>query len=124
METAGIIVLIIFLLLIAAAIGWVVFTRMRASRLGVSATIPDPPPTRHATAWPRHRLLSILLTRRSRMRLCLVGGSGLERTAKANQSSPAPTPDVQLLHPLREVISGQPIRPSAACAGRCPRMDQ
>ncbi|KAH8884758.1 hypothetical protein GQ53DRAFT_661270 [Thozetella sp. PMI_491] len=39
METAGIIVLIIFLLLIAAAIGWVVFTRMRAARLGL------PPPS-------------------------------------------------------------------------------
>jgi len=36
MNTAGVIVLVIFLLLVAAGVGWVVFTRLRAKRLGVS----------------------------------------------------------------------------------------
>ncbi|KAK3324693.1 hypothetical protein B0T19DRAFT_429207 [Cercophora scortea] len=39
MKTGGVIVLIIVLALIAAAIGWVIFTRVRANRLG----LPPPP---------------------------------------------------------------------------------
>lgn len=39
MDTAGIVVLIIFLLLIAAGVGWIIFTRVRAQRLGL------PPPS-------------------------------------------------------------------------------
>lgn len=35
MNTAGTIVLIIFLLLIAAGVGWIIYTRVRASQLGV-----------------------------------------------------------------------------------------
>lgn len=35
MSTAGGIVIAIFVLLIAAAVGWVVFTQLRARRLGV-----------------------------------------------------------------------------------------
>lgn len=41
MNTAGVIVLVIFLLLVAAGVGWVVFTRLRAKRLG----LPPPPLT-------------------------------------------------------------------------------
>jgi hypothetical protein len=37
MNTAGAVVLTIVLLLLAAGIGWVIFTRVRASRLGVSS---------------------------------------------------------------------------------------
>ncbi|KAJ9160960.1 hypothetical protein NKR19_g2760 [Coniochaeta hoffmannii] len=39
MNTGGTIVLIIFLLLIAAGIGWIIYTRVRASQLG----LPPPP---------------------------------------------------------------------------------
>ncbi|OIW31691.1 hypothetical protein CONLIGDRAFT_697925 [Coniochaeta ligniaria NRRL 30616] len=39
MHTAGTIVLIIFLLLIAAGVGWIIYTRVRASQLG----LPPPP---------------------------------------------------------------------------------
>jgi hypothetical protein len=36
MNTAGAVVLAIVLLLIAAGAGWIIFTRVRAARLGVS----------------------------------------------------------------------------------------
>ena len=39
MNAAGVTILVIFLLLLAAAAGWVIFTRIRAQKLGVS-----PPP--------------------------------------------------------------------------------
>ncbi|KAK3939800.1 hypothetical protein QBC46DRAFT_262413 [Diplogelasinospora grovesii] len=39
MNTAGVVILVLFLLLIAAGVGWIVFTRLRAQRLGL------PPPS-------------------------------------------------------------------------------
>ena len=41
MDTGGAVVLAIVLLLLAAAVGWVIFTRVRASQLGVSSS-PHP----------------------------------------------------------------------------------
>jgi hypothetical protein len=40
MNTAGAVVLAIVLLLIAAGAGWIIFTRVRAARLGVSSITP------------------------------------------------------------------------------------
>lgn len=62
MSTAGGIVIAIFVLLIAAAVGWVVFTQLRARRLGVrlivlfcdNHLIPCcPPAMRDIAAGPR-----------------------------------------------------------------------
>jgi len=47
MNTGGTIVLILFLLLIAAGVGWIIYTRVRASQLGVSS-----PPTLTQTRSP------------------------------------------------------------------------
>lgn len=38
MNTAGVIILVIILLLVAGAAGWIIYTRVRASQLGVSFT--------------------------------------------------------------------------------------
>ena len=38
MNTAGAVVLALVLLLLAAGVGWVIFTRVRAARLGVCIT--------------------------------------------------------------------------------------
>jgi hypothetical protein len=43
MNTGGAVVLAIVLLLLAAAVGWVIFTRVRASQLGLSS-IPSTKP--------------------------------------------------------------------------------
>ncbi|KAK7982016.1 acid phosphatase-like protein [Apiospora saccharicola] len=42
MNGLGIFFLVLFLLLIGAAVGWIVFTQLRARRLGVSALLPQP----------------------------------------------------------------------------------
>lgn len=52
-STAGGVVIAIFVLLIAAAVGWVVFTQLRARRLGVGFSFPSLSSTtthRNATA--------------------------------------------------------------------------
>ena len=42
MNTAGAVVLALVLLLLAAGVGWVIFTRVRAARLGVCTHTPLP----------------------------------------------------------------------------------
>lgn len=42
MKAAGAIILTIFILLIVAALGWVLFARWRAQRLGVSLHLLEP----------------------------------------------------------------------------------
>lgn len=60
MKTAGVIVLIIVIVLLAGGVGWVIHTRMRAQRLGVSYL---PGPAIHAHHFIARHRRSIVMRR-------------------------------------------------------------
>lgn len=90
MNAAGTIVLIIFLLAIAGGIGWIVFTRVRASQLGVSLLLPSAHLIIHSSEVKEKRLTNVI-SHSSHHHRC-------DPTSPSSSPPPRPT-DPRNLHP-------------------------
>lgn len=122
MSTAGGIVIAIFVLLIAAAVGWVVFTQLRARRLGVCLIV---------LFCDHHSISPFLSARRLYLQLCAPRRDVVAGHRKAftqfimltSSSSSLPRASSHTYHGIkRKVRTGRRgLRPAASSAGSTTR---